>query len=190
MGNQDHLSYARVVQLGEGHRVFLRFLNQGDREGFAELVREAVPEDTWFLKQNFRDQKTLNNWFEQLNYHQVLPLVAVDLDPHRFAAVAILQRGEQAFQHIGNILLLVSEPYRCLGLGSLMLEDLIQLAKEKELYWLAAEVFWEQPHVIDAFESKGFEIKARLPDYFRCPNGVTRDVVLLMRPVLRTKSIF
>jgi L-amino acid N-acyltransferase YncA len=190
MGDQDHLSYAKVVQLGEGRRVFLRFLNQGDREGFAELVREAVPEEAILLKQDFRDRKTLNNWFDRLHYRLVLPLVAVDLDRHRFAAVAILHRGEQAFQHIGDIRMLVAEPYCRLGLGSLMLGDLIDLAREENLFWLSAAVPWDQNQVISAFEARGFEIKTRLPDYLRRPNGETQDMVLLMRYLKKREAEF
>ncbi len=183
MKNPDYLSYAKLVHLAEGCRVFLRLLNQGDREGFAELVREAAPEDALFLNQDFQDQKALDQWFDRLHYRQILPLVAVDLDRHCCAAVAILQRGEQALQHIGDVHLLVAKPYRLLGLGSLLLGDLIDLARKQDLFWLSAVVPWDQHQVLRAFKAKGFEIRTRLPDYVRRPNGVTQDMALLMRPM-------
>jgi L-amino acid N-acyltransferase YncA len=190
MGNQDYLSYAKMVQLENQERVFMRFLNQGDRVGFADLVGEAGPDDLLFLKHDFQDRKTLDHWFDRLNYRQILPLVAVDLDRHRFAAVAMMLRQEHALKHIGEIRILVAAPYRDLGLGSLMLEDLIRLAWQDDLCWLAAEVPWEHPQMVSAFEARGFEIKARLEDYFRRQNGVTHDVVLMMRPMMRRRSLF
>lgn len=190
MGNTNYLSYVKVIQLEDGRQILCRFLNQGDREGFAGLIREVASEELLFLKQDLLNQTILNNWFDQLHYHNVLPLAAVDLNRHRLAAVAILHRGEHAFHHIGNIRLLVSQPYRQTALGSLMLEDLIDLAWQEDLHWLSTEVLWEQPQVISAFEAKGFEIKARLPDYIRHQNGATKDVVLLMRPILKQRRKF
>jgi GNAT superfamily N-acetyltransferase len=188
MENQDYLSYTKVVNLGESHRVLLRLLNKGDRDGFAELVQEASPEDALFLKQDFRDPETLDQWFDRLNYRLILPLVAVDLDRHRFAAVAILQLGKQALRYVGDIRLLIAESYRRLGLGSLLLGELIDLAWKEDLYWLAAEVPWEQRQVVKAFEARGFQIKARLPERLRRPGGVTRDVVLLMLAMLKREE--
>jgi GNAT superfamily N-acetyltransferase len=188
MENQDYLSYTKVVNLGESHRVLLRLLNKGDRDGFAELVQEASPEDALFLKQDFRDPETLDQWFDRLNYRLILPLVAVDLDRHRFAAVAILQLGKQALRYVGDIRLLIAESYRRLGLSSLLLGELIDLAWKEDLYWLAAEVPWEQRQVVKAFEARGFQIKARLPERLRRPGGVTRDVVLLMLAMLKREE--
>jgi hypothetical protein len=44
-------------------------------------------------------------------------------------------------------------------------------------------VLAEHKKVIKAFRTKGFEIKATLEDYFIRKDGVTHDVVLMMRHV-------
>ena len=190
MRNTDYLSYIKVIQLEDARQFLFRFLNQGDREDFGALIREVTSEELLFLKQDLLDRTILNHWFDQLHYDNVLPLAAVDLNRHRLAAVAILQRGGHTMHHIGNISLLVSQAYRQTALGSLMLEDLIDLAWQEDLHWLSTEVLCEQAQLISAFKAKGFEIKAQLPDYIRHHKGVTKDVVLLMRPMLKQRREF
>jgi len=48
----------------------------------------------------------------------------------------------------------------------------------------------DQRQVVNAFEAKGFKIKTRLSDYFRHPNGVTRDMILLMRRMKKREADF
>jgi RimJ/RimL family protein N-acetyltransferase len=67
----------------------------------------------------------------------------------------------------------------------MMLEELIALALKYNLQWLKAEVLADHKKVIKAFRAKGFEIRATLDDYFIRKDGVTHDVVLMLRPVVK-----
>jgi len=66
-----------------------------------------------------------------------------------------------------------------------MLEEIIGLALKENLHWLKAEVLADHKKVIKAFRTKGFEQKAILDDYFIRKDGVTHDVVLMMRSVVK-----
>jgi L-amino acid N-acyltransferase YncA len=184
----NYLFFRKFVCLGNGKRVMLRLLNGQDREAFTQLFQEASDEDARFLREDFKDQKVVNYWLDFIDYRQVLPLVAVDLEGHRFIANANIHRGNHAARHIGDIRIFVAEPFRELGLGSVMLEELINLALKENLHWLKAEVIADHQKVIKAFKSKGFETKAILEDYFFRKDGVTHNVALMMRPVLREEE--
>ena len=184
----NYIFYRKFVCLGNGTRVMLRLLNGQDREAFTQLFQEACDEDARFLREDFKDQKVVNYWLDFIDYSQVLPLVAVDLKGHRFVANANLHRGNHAARHVGEIRIFVAEPFRDLGLGSVMLDELINLALKENLHWLKAEVIADHKKVIKAFQDKGFEVKANLDDYFIRKDGVTHDVVLMMRPVLREEE--
>jgi L-amino acid N-acyltransferase YncA len=73
-------------------------------------------------------------------------------------------------------------------MGSLMLEELINLALMENLQWLKAEIIADHKKVIKAFRAQGFEPKALLDDYFLRLDGVTHDVVLMMRPVVKKEE--
>jgi L-amino acid N-acyltransferase YncA len=181
----NYIAYRKFITLKNGKRVMFRFLNEQDREALIQLFQEAPEEDTRFLKQDVKDLKLVNYWVDHINYRKVLPLVAVDLEDHRIIADATLHRGKHAAKHIGEIRILVSRTFRNLGLGSLMLEELLNLALQENLTWVKAEIMAEHKKVIKAFRSKGFEQKCTLDDYFIRKDGVTHDVVLMMRPVVK-----
>jgi L-amino acid N-acyltransferase YncA len=185
----NYVAYRKFVTLKNGKRVMFRFLNEQDRETLIQMFQEAPEEDTRFLKQNVKDTKLVNSWVDHINYRKVLPLVAIDLEGNRLVADATLHRGKHAAKHIGEIRIFVSRPFRNLGLGSTMLEELINLAMKEGLQWLKAEVIAEHKKVIKAFREKGFETRATLEDYFIRKDGMTHDVVLMMRPVLKREEV-
>jgi L-amino acid N-acyltransferase YncA len=184
----NYVAYRKFVTLRSGKRVMFRFLNEQDREGLIHLFQEAAEEDTRFLKQDVKDLKLVNHWIDHISYRKVLPLVAVDLETNRIIGDATLHRGKHAAKHIGEVRVFVSHSYRNLGLGSVMLEELINLAKQENLQWLKAEIVAEHKKVIKAFRAKGFEQKTILDDYFIRKDGVTHDVMLMIRPVVRKED--
>jgi RimJ/RimL family protein N-acetyltransferase len=184
----NYVAYRKFVTLSNGKRVMFRFLSDQDREGLIQLFQEAPDEDTRFLKQDVKDRKLVNSWIDHLDYRKVLPLVAVDLESNRLIADATLHRGKHAAKHIGEVRIFVSRGFRNLGLGSVMLEELIDLAHKENLQLLKAEVLADHKKVIKAFRAKGFEIKATLDDYFIRKDKVTHDVVLMMRPVMKREE--
>jgi RimJ/RimL family protein N-acetyltransferase len=150
-----------------------------------QMFQEAPEEDIRFLKQDVKDLSVVNSWLDHLSYRKVLPLVGIDLENNHIIADATLHRGKHAAKHIGEIRIFVSRPFRNLGLGSLMLEEVLNLALQENLMWVKAEVLAEHKKVIKAFRAKGFEQKAILDDYFIRKDGVTHDIVLMMRPVVK-----
>ncbi len=181
----NYVSYRKFITLKNGKRVMFRFLNDQDREGLIQLFQDAPDEDTRFLKQNVKDQKIINYWVDHIDYRKVLPLVAVNMESNRLIADATLHRGKHSSKHIGEVRIFVSRGFRNLGLGSMMLEEIIGLSLKENLMWLKAEVLADHKKVIKAFRAKGFETRATLDDYFIRKDGVTHDVVLMMRPVMK-----
>ena len=118
-------------------------------------------------EQDVKDLKLIDSWLDHINYRRVLPLVALDLDNNKLIGDATLHRGKHAAKHIGEIRVFVARTHRNLGLGSLMLEELINLAFKENLQWLKAEVIADHKKVIKAFRAHGFEQKALLETYGR-----------------------
>ena len=181
----NYAAYRKFITLQNGKRIMFRFLNEQDRDELIRLFKEAPEEDLRFLKQNVRDEKLVVSWVEHLNYQKVLPLLAVDMEDNHIIADGTLHRGKHAAKHIGEVRIFVSRPYRNLGLGSVMLEELITLSKKENLHWLKAEIIADHKKVVKAFRAKGFEVRATLEDYFIRKDGVTHDIILMLRPVLQ-----
>ncbi|MDI6854583.1 MAG: GNAT family N-acetyltransferase [Deltaproteobacteria bacterium] len=184
----NYVAYRKFVTLKNGKRVMFRFLNEQDRDTLIQMFQEAPEEDTRYLKQDVKNINLVNFWIDHINYRKVLPLVAVDLESNRLVADATLHRGKHAAKHIGEIRIFVCRAFRNLGLGSAMLEELINLAMKEGLQWLKAEIIADHKKVIKAFREKGFETRATLEDYFIRKDGMTHDVVLMMRPVVKREE--
>jgi RimJ/RimL family protein N-acetyltransferase len=184
----NYVTYRKFVNLRNGQRVMFRFLNAQDRENLLKLFMEAPEEDTRFLKQNVKDSKLVDYWIDNIDYQKVLPLVAVNLEDNSLIADATLHRGKHASKHLGEIRIFVSRPYRNQGLGSIMLDEIINLAKLENLQLLKAEVLTDHKGVLKAFKSKGFEMKCILDDFFLRRDGMTHDVALLIRSVVRRED--
>lgn len=185
----NYTAYRKFVALKNGKKVMFRFLTEQDREALVQMFQEAPDEDIRFLKQDVKDLKLIDSWLDHINYRRVLPLVALDLDSNKLIGDATLHRGKHAAKHIGEIRIFVARAYRNLGLGSLMLEEVINLAFQENLQWLKAEVIADLKKVIKAFRAHGFDQKALLDDYFIRKDGMTHDVVLMMRPVIKREEV-
>jgi L-amino acid N-acyltransferase YncA len=184
----NYVAYRKFVTLQNGRRVMFRFLNEQDREELIHLFQDAPEEDLRFLKQDVKDTKLVSSWVDRINYQKVLPLLAIDLEANNIIADATLHRGKHAAKHIGEVRIFVSRPFRNLGVGSLMLEEMINLAKKEGLHWLKAEIIADHKKVVKAFRTRGFEIRATLEDYFIRKDGVTHDVILMLRPVVKREE--
>ncbi len=179
---QQLVKYRKFVPLGNGTRVMLRFLTKRDRDKLSKLFQEASDDDIRLLKHDVKNPEVVNFWIDNLDYGAALPLMAESVQDRGFVAGGALRRGRYAFRHIGEIRLFVSRPYQNLGLGSAMLDELINLAEKEKLCWLKAEVVLQQRSIIKALRTRGFEIKSTLEDYFLCPDGTAYDVALMIRP--------
>ncbi len=165
-----------------------RFLNERDRDELIRMFQEAPDEDTRFLKQDVKDLALVNYWVDHIDYSKVLPLVAVELEDNRLVGDATLHRGKHSGKHIGEMRIFIARPFRYVGLGSMMMEELISWAPKMALQWLKAEIIAEHKEVIKAFREKGFEVRATLDDYFIRKDGLTHDVVLMLRPVVKREE--
>ncbi len=172
--------YRRLLHLKNDQRIILRFLQERDRHDLIDLFQQAAGEDVWFFKHDLRNRSLLNYWLNHLDYGRLLPLVAVDPEGQRLMAAATLLRGKHTAQHIGEIKLFIAKPFRNLGLGSLLLDELIRLGRQEKLHWLKAEVVADQEQLVKALQRRGFQIRATLEDFFMGQNGETYDVLLMM----------
>ena len=182
-------SYRKMATLNMGKRVMIRFLNGQDRDKLINFFQQVPIADIEFCKHDVKNPKVVDHWLGLENFLNIMSLVASDIGTDQIVASLNLYIGQQAVQNVGDIhQIIVSRPYQGLGLGSLMLDELINIALKEKLHWLKVEIATELKNVLKAFKSKGFEIKAILEDYFRDHKGQTHDGALMMLPLI-TKDI-
>jgi ribosomal protein S18 acetylase RimI-like enzyme len=182
-------AYCKFVTLSNGKEVIIRLLNGQDRSGLNKFFQQAPLEDVHFCKQDVKSPMVIEGWMSQGNGHNTLTLVALDMPTNRVVASLNLSKGQQAAKNVGDIQqILIARPFQGLGLGSLILDELIKLAIKENLHWLKVEIVSEMKGIIKAFQSKGFKVKTILDDYFIDSKGTTFDVALMLRSLTQNDN--
>jgi ribosomal protein S18 acetylase RimI-like enzyme len=184
-GMLNYVSFHRLTNLSIGNRVLIRGLTEQDRDELMAFFHQVPAEDVQFCKQDIKNPRVMDYLLNPENSPRVISLVAVDMGSHQIVANLNVNKGQHAALHVGEIRqILVSRPLQGLGLGTLLLDKLIDLAKEDNLHWLKVEVAVEMRTVLKALQSRGFQIRAIFDDYYVDLQGRTYDVALMMRPLL------
>jgi ribosomal protein S18 acetylase RimI-like enzyme len=174
----------KFVKLGNGKEVLIRLLN-GQDSGLIKFFQQAPQEDVQFCKQDVKNPRVIDAWLNQTNCLRPLTLVALEVPANRMVASLNLSKGQQSNRNVGEIQqILVARPFQGLGLGSLILDVMIELAIKDNLHWLQVEIVTEMKGMIKAFQSKGFHIQTIIDDYFTDLKGTTFDVALMMRSLI------
>ncbi len=176
-------TFRHITTLKDGVNVLMRPMTASDEKILNELFSPISNEDARYLRDNVRDAAVIKHWCDTLDYSRVLPLMALVRD--RAVGQASLHFGRGPERHIGHVRIFLARDYRRRGLGTKMINTLIELARKQGLHALIADIVADQSKVIKAFSNLGFEMCCMLEDYFMLPDGDTRDLVVLM---LRLRS--
>ena len=132
-------NYPRQVQLDDGTTVTVRPLLKDDEQAFLAYFQSLAPEERVELKEEVTDPKVIENWMETLDYDVMLPLVA--FHEKRIVGAASLRFSLSAWtRHQGQVNLSTDPQYRAKGLGTLLIQNLQEVAAQLGLEQLTAEV--------------------------------------------------
>ncbi len=186
--NKDDLIYRQIFTLQDGARVLLRPLIKEDRQAYLDLFLPVSKDDLRYMRHNVNDPKVIEAWIDELDYNNVLPLVAVVGD--RIVGSGTLHFNGGPARHRAELRIFLAKDFRRRGVGSRLLQGLIELAKRRNLYSLEVDIVSDQTHIIRAFQNAGFEVKTIYEDYFMLPDGDLRDVAHLILPLRTTVDQF
>jgi L-amino acid N-acyltransferase YncA len=173
-------TYPKSVSLEDGASVTLRPLLKRDEAALREYFGSLPPEDRMCLKEDVTDPKIIEKWIYELDYDAILPLIA--LHNGNIVGDATLHFNPIGWtKHQGEVRLTTSTQYRVRGLGTIMVQNLIDIASQIGLEQIHIEI----PPVLDKafylFEKMGFKEVANLPGFVRDLEGKESDLVLMVK---------
>ncbi|MBW1979979.1 MAG: GNAT family N-acetyltransferase [Deltaproteobacteria bacterium] len=171
-------TYRKFITLADGSRVLFRPLVHADQEKLVALFQQASAEDVLFLKEDVRNPELVGSWVRELNYDKVIPIVAVRNE--EIIGDASLHRRTGTKRHTAEVRIFLAPAFRGIGLGSVMVSELVALAKNLGLRLLEGQIVVDQVNVIKAFRKLGFKRVADIDDYFMTQDGRTHDVALMI----------
>jgi GNAT superfamily N-acetyltransferase len=175
--------YPKTVALKAGLKTTVRPLEAGDEKLFHEFFC-AVPETERLLfKHRVTDLQVIRDWCQRIDYGKILPLVAI-ADGKIVADASLHQQLAGWKRHIGRISIVVHPDYRGRGLARLLLQELIDVARDAGLEKLEAEFMGEQQTARRVFAEVGFSDLLVLPDYVKDMQAISHDYVLMGRHII------
>lgn len=178
MITETELMYRQILTLSDGGRALLRPLGPDDRQGLIDLFSPITAEEIRYLRHNVRDRDLVNKWIDELDYERVFPMAAVMSD--RLVGNATLHFKEGPARHRADVRIFLAKEIRRRGVGTRLIQGLIEIARRRNLYLLEAQIVTDQAPVIKAFKNLGFAQQCVLEDYFMLPDGELRDVAHLI----------
>jgi GNAT superfamily N-acetyltransferase len=173
-------TYPRSATLEDGTAVTLRPLMKTDEAALLDYARSLPREDRLYLKQDVTDPKIIVNWIYELDYDAALPLVA--LHHSRIVGVVTVHFNPMGSpRHQGEVRLTTSGQYRRKGLGTRLVQDIIDLAGRLGLERLNVEMPRFLEDAVNLFEHLGFKAVAHLEGFVRDPEGRESALVLMTK---------
>ena len=83
--------------------------------------------------------------------------------------------------HVGKVRLVIDKDYRGKGLGTVLIEELIDIAKKAGLEQLVAELMSNQTGALSAFKRLGFDKEAVFFNYVKDQVGEERNLVVMIK---------
>lgn len=147
------------------------------------LVKEKAMLSTVSKMTLKKETAFLNDQLKKIKSKKIVYLVAEDKKKELIAGTVSVRLQPGAQDHVGNLGITVRKEYRRIGLGKVLMREIVGLAK-KELKprpeIIRLSVFHANEPALKLYKKIGFKKAARIPRQFR-HRGELMDEVVMMK---------
>jgi N-acetylglutamate synthase-like GNAT family acetyltransferase len=173
--------YPKEVTLRDGFTFTLKPMTKHDEDGLYRFFVSLAENDRKYLRNDTQSRVLIEKWCRELNFDKVLPILAEK--DSKIIANATLHRETHGWsRHIGEIRMTIAPTFQQKGMSSLLVDEIVGLAKEAGLERVTAWVVASRDYVIKLFEQNGFAPVSTLKNYVKSIQDQSyRDVVILVK---------
>jgi L-amino acid N-acyltransferase YncA len=173
--------YPKKITLPEGLSLTLRPMTRDDQYALYSFFINLGEEDRRFLRNVVTDRKLIEKWARNLNYDQVLPILA----EYEGRIVGNATLHYQTFgwgRHVAEIRVTVASEFQGRRIGATLIEELTALASRGQVKKLLARIVTNRQGVIKAFKRAGFSELTVLKNYVKDLHSQQyADITLLVK---------
>lgn len=171
--------YPQEAVLRDGRRVLLRPFAQNDAAALHDFFGRLPAEYKRFAWDNVENRALLDSWAQNIDYSRVFPLVAID--GKKIVADATLhQRDRGPLRLVGRIKWMIDPDHRSAGLGTLLVNHLINIARERGLRHVNCMLISDlEADAVETLQTLGFKSYVQ-PGYGTDPDGNQHDMTKLI----------
>ncbi len=171
--------YPQEAVLRDGSRLLIRPFTTADTDELYAFFQRLPQDVRRFAWDRIDNRALIEQWGRELDYDRVLPLIATD--GHHIVADATLHRREGGpLRLVGRIKWLFDPKYRGLGLGTILVNDFIRIARRDGLRHLTCMLIADsEADAVRTLTGLGFE-SYLIPGYGTDPDGNQHDMTKLV----------
>ncbi|MCG7851438.1 MAG: GNAT family N-acetyltransferase [Methanosarcinaceae archaeon] len=178
----DMNTYQKEAKLKDGTKVLLRPMVAEDQDALYEFFQAVPREEARYLRDDVQSRILIEKWAKNLNYEKTLPILALKDDV--VIGDATINRRRFGWKwHLGTVRVFVHKEYRDVGLGHLMIDELVNIAYKLGIEKLIVEIPDPGTAAINAFTRAGFYRVAVIPNMVKDRENMPVDVVVMMKDV-------
>ena len=178
----DLNTYQKEVSLKDGTKILLRPMVPTDKEALYEFFKAVSEEEARYLRDDVKSRLLIESWAKNLDYSKTLPILALKGD--LIIADATINRRQFGWKwHLGTVRIFVHNDYRNLGLGEIMVDELVRIAYKLGIEKLVLEIPDTNTAVINTFTKAGFYHAAMIPNMVKDRQNMPVDLAVLMKDI-------
>lgn len=167
-----------------GKELLIRNATEADAEMLIDYLKITCGETRYLIKEPEEITLTLEQEYEFINGNNNSEgnlLLLGFLDGEYVGNCSLMGKKLMRYKHRASVGIALFLKYTNLGIGRVMLEKLIAVAKEKGLEQLELEVAADNARAIHLYESLGFEICGTFPNNMKFKDGTYMDCHWMMK---------
>ncbi len=172
----------KIVTLKDSTTVHIRPLSNKDIERSTTFFNRLPAEDRQYFRMDVTKPGFAKRRIENMATLPIQRLIAV-LDKEIIAEGALEREERDWKSHVGEIRLIVSNPFKRKGLGMLMARELYFLAVSLKLDEIIVKIMRPQSSAISIFKQLGFRTQTTIPDYVTDATGKRQDLIIMRCPL-------
>jgi GNAT superfamily N-acetyltransferase len=171
--------FPQEALLRDGRRVLLRLFTENDTEGLYSFFQRLPQDVRRFAWDRIDNRALIESWGRELDYSKVLPILATD--GSRIVADATLHRREGSpLRLVGRIKWLIDPEWRGYGLGTVLVNKFIDIARNNGLRHLTCMLISDlESDAVQTLRDLGFE-GYTIPAYGTDPDGSQHDMIKMV----------
>jgi L-amino acid N-acyltransferase YncA len=165
-------------------------MEAGDRVLLDDFHTQIPESDRWLMNYNVMDATIMDNWFDAVEKGNIACILSL-CDDCVVGQGSLYMRNFGATSHVGRFRITVLPEFREKRLGTWLLLDLIQLAMDKGLEMLRADLAdGIENDAIDALKKFDFFKYAELENSVKDYSGNHHDLVIMIKHLHKKWSDF
>jgi len=173
------IRFPQEAHLRDERRLIIRPFTESDVDILWDFLQRLPADARRFAWEDFEHKETVSEWARDLDYDKAVPLLAID-GTKVVGEARLVYRDGGPLRLVGWIQWMLDPEYRGAGLGTLLVNDFITMARESGLRHLTCMLIPDhEQDAVKTLKRLGFD-GYEIPGYGVDPDGNKKDMVKMV----------